>query len=475
MHLVIIGGGPAGYTAAFDGARRGMRVTLVEKSWPGGTCLNHGCIPAKTMRASADALNMAKRMLEFGVTGCGQATIDPAAVKKRKDNVINVLRQGLTKTFASLGIRLIQGGAFVRNRNQIDVLTDSGIEQINGDALLIATGSVEFSPPSLPVDHKYILNSSDALELDYVPRRLVIVGGGVTGCELACFFRTFGSEVTIVESQERLLPLPHVDRDVSALLAREMRKQKIKIFTGFTLDDLNIENGMVLGNIKASPCVKHAESRPEQPIETDVVFVTVGRAPASGGLGLRECGVGLDKQGWIVVDANLRTSVPGIYAAGDILGPAHMMLAHVAAVEGLSVVAALKGEYRPMDYRTVPSAIFTSPEIGCVGLTEAQAGEVCDHVVCGVTQMRELGKAQAMGELSGFFKLIINGNDGKILGAQIMGAHASDILAEATLTLSGGATVHELVHTIHAHPTLAEGMWEAARNAAANIREKIKK
>lgn len=467
MHLIIIGGGPAGYTAAFEAARRGMQVTLVEKSWPGGTCLNHGCIPTKTLRASADAFSMAKRMREFGVIGCDQAAIDLAAVKKRKDKVINVLRQGLARTFDSLDIRLLHGSAFVRNGQQVEVRTESDTELISGDALLIATGSVDFALPSLPIDHQYVLSSSDALDLEYVPGRLAIVGGGVIGCELACVFRAFGSEVTIIEEQDRLLPLPGVDKDISALLAREMRKQKIKMFTGSTLGDLRIENGGVRANIKTSLFMAHAQDN--QPLETDMVFLTVGRAPASGDLGLDKCGVEVDERGWIMADANLRTSVPNIYAAGDILGPKHMMLAHVAAVEGLSVVATLAGAGRPVDYKTVPSAIFTSPEIGCVGLTEAQAAEVCDHVVCGVTQMRELGKAQAMGELPGFFKLIIDGDDGKILGAQLMGAHASDILAEATLALSEAATVHELVHTIHAHPTLAEGMWEAARIAAANM------
>ncbi len=465
MHLVIIGGGPAGYTAAFDAARRGMRVTLAEQSSLGGTCLNHGCIPTKTMRASADALDMARRMAEFGVTGCASPAIDPALVKKRKNGVIDTLRGGLQKTAASLGIELLHGQAQIQGPGKIVVRGESGLVETDCDAILIAAGSRELELPGLPFDHKFILSSSDALELENIPGRLLIVGGGVIGCELACIFRAFGSEVTIVEGQERLLPIPGIDADISSLLSREMRKRKIKMHLAATLKDVRVEDGQALGTLAASPFAEQKAPFREQPLSADMVFVTVGRSPATEGLGLAECGIKTDRRGWIEADDHLRTSVPGIYAAGDILGPSHIMLAHVAAVEGLAVVEGLAGGDGRMDYSAVPSAIFTGPEIGCVGLSESQAREKYANVACGTTQVRELGKAQAMGELPGFFKIIANGDDGAILGVQLAGAHASDILAEATLAINAAVSLEGLASTIHAHPTLAEGMWEAARGA----------
>lgn len=469
MHLVIIGGGPAGYTAAFDAARRGMKVTLAEKSSLGGTCLNHGCIPTKTMRASADALNMARRMAEFGVTGCASPAIDPALVKKRKNGVIDTLRGALQKTAASLGIRLLQGEARIQGPGKIGVRGEDGLVETDCDAILIATGSRELELPGLPFDHKFILNSSDALEQENIPGRLLIVGGGVIGCELACIFRAFGSEVTIVEGQDRLLPIPGVDADISSLLAREMRKRKIKMHLAATLKDVRVEDGQVLGTLAASPFVEQKAPFKEEALSADMVFVTVGRSPATEGLGLAECGIKTDRRGWIEADDHLRTSVPGIYAAGDILGPSRIMLAHVAAVEGLAVVEGLAGGDGRMDYSAVPSAIFTEPEIGCVGLSESQAREKYANVVCGTTQVRELGKAQAMGELPGFFKIIANGD--AILGVQLAGAHASDILAEATLAIKAAVGLEGLASTIHAHPTLAEGMWEAARSAMMSCKK----
>ncbi len=459
MNFVIVGGGPAGYTAAFEAARLGMKVTLVEKASLGGTCLNHGCIPTKTMVASAEAFVQARRMAEFGVTGCENPAIDPQLVNKRKSAVIETLRGGLQKTCANLGVKVINGEASLAKDRKVIV----GTEILDADAVLIATGSAELQLPGLTIDHKYILGSSDALELAHYPKRLVIVGGGVIGCELACVFRSFGSEVMIVEGQDRLLPMPSIDLDVSSLLAREMRKRKIKMITGATLADAVVEDGRVKAEIQPSPFVDPAKAAKEQPIEADLVFVTVGRQPATVGLNLEGAGIETDKRGWIKVNERLETSCPGIYAAGDVLGPAHVMLAHVAACEGLAVVDTLNGGNGRMDYKAVPSAIFTMPEIGCVGLSEAQAVASGQEIACGEAQMRELGKAQAMGELPGFFKIIANANTGKILGIQIMGTHASDILAEAALAINMSLTAKDLANTTHAHPTLAEGVWEAAR------------
>lgn len=470
MRVIIIGAGPGGYTAAFEAAARGMEAVLVEQAALGGTCLNHGCIPTKTLRAGADALALARRMAEFGVTGCCDPAIDPVAAQKRKNSVIGVLTGGLEKTCARLGVRLIRGQAELAAPGRVRVRTQEGEEVQEADAIIIATGSRILELPGLAFDHTHILDSNDALDLESVPQRLLIVGGGVIGCELACIFRTYGSEVAIVEGQDRLLPMPLVDAEVSALLARELRKRKVKMFTGATVGSCRVEGGAVHCTLAPSPFVEPAAAlKAETEVEADMVFVTVGRAPATEGLGLERAGVAVDRRGWIVVDNHLRTNVPGVYAIGDVLGPARIMLAHVAAVEGLTVIDGLCGGSGVMDYAAVPSAIFTEPEIGCVGLSERQAREQFPHVECAVTQMRELGKAQAMGELPGFFKLVANAADGRILGAHVMGAHASDLVAEATLAIRQGITAGALAATIHAHPTLAEGFFETSRALTAAL------
>lgn len=469
MRLTIIGGGPAGYTAAFAAAEKGIAVTLVENEKIGGTCLNHGCIPTKTMAASAYAINLARRMREFGVDGCDAAAINPLAVQKRRETVINTLVGGLQKTCQNLGINYITGTARPLDAGHVAVVTQSGEEIIEGDNIILATGSRISQLPGLEFDHTVILDSNDALELETIPANLLIVGGGVIGCELACIYKSFGSNVTVVEGQNRLLPMPGIDLDISSLLSREMRRRKIKIITGATLKDVAIADNQAHGMLCASPFVApEAALAKETPISADAVFVTVGRAPAADGLALDHCGVAQDKRGWVIVDDRLQTSVPGIYAAGDLLGPAHVMLAHVAAMEGQTIVNGLLGASGIMDYSAVPAAIFTEPEIATVGLSETAAKEKFANVVSGVVQTRALGKAQAMGELPGFFKIIANGDNGQVLGVQLAGAHASDMIAEGTLAVRGLIDLEAIASTIHAHPTLAEGMFEAAAQALKN-------
>lgn len=441
IRLTVIGGGPGGYTAAFAAARAGMSVTLVESGNLGGTCLNNGCIPTKTLKASADALELALRLSQFGITGQGAPAVDPAAVLARKEKVCSTLRGGLEKACASLGVRLLKGRGRLVHAGLVEASTAEGPVSVEGDRVILATGSGALELPGLPVDHTHILTSDDALALDRVPASIAIVGGGVIGCELAFIYQAFGSKVTVVEGQNRLLPLPSVDADMSALLQREMKKRRIGCELGRTLKDVRVEGGMV---------------------RAITVLVTVGRAPNTAGLGLAEAGVAVDGRGWIRADEHMRTSLPGVYAVGDALGPSRIMLAHVAAAEGLCAVRDCLGHDGRMDYSAVPSGIFTSPEIGCVGLAEAQASEAGRDVRTATFQMRELGKAQAMSELPGMFKIVSDGATGKVLGVHIAGAHATDLIAEAGLALRLGASVRDIASTIHAHPTLAEGLYEAA-------------
>lgn len=463
--LTVIGGGPGGYTAAFAAARAGMEVTLVEAAHLGGTCLNSGCIPTKTLKASAEALETALRLAEFGITCEGTPRADPAAVLARKEKVVGILRGGLEKACARLKVRLCTGHGRVLDARHVEVtMADGSVEVVENDALILATGSRVAELPGLAFDHTHILSSDDALQLDRVPQRLIIVGGGVIGCEMACIYRAFGAQVTVVEGQDRLLPMPSMDADVSTLLQREMKKRRIACELGRTLKDVRVEDGVVRATLTASPFVDKPTpaQQKEVPVEADMVLVTVGRCPATEGLGLAEAGIGTDRRGWVVVDDALKTSLPEVYAIGDLLGPSRVMLAHVAAMEGLCVVESLCGKPRAMRYDAVPSGVFTSPEVGSVGLSEQQAREQGLDVRCVTFQMRELGKAQAMGELPGFFKLVAAADGGRLLGAHIVGAHASDLVAEAALGVANGLTLEQVAHTIHAHPTLAEGLYEAA-------------
>ena len=439
MKLTIIGGGPGGYTAAFAAAKAGVEVTLVERAHLGGTCLHTGCIPTKTLRSSADALDTVARLREFGIAGDCAATPDMSAIVARKRKVTATLQTGLEKTAAQLKVRVVRGDAEFVGAGLVRVASVDGSLEIAGDRVILATGS---SP----------------LELQTVPEHLVVVGGGVIGCELAFIYRAFGAKVTVIEGQGRLLPLPSVDGEISRLLLREMKKKGIAVELSHTVSRVTPCDGGAAVEIAPFP-TGAGDSRV---LNASAVCVTVGRVPNTAGLA--EAGIALDQRGWIVVDDTLETSVPGVYAIGDVTGPRRIMLAHMAAAEAHTAVHNIlhPEKKKVQSYTVVPSAIFTSPEIGDVGLTEEQAREQGIAVRSAVFQFRELGKAQAMGALSGLFKIVAEEGTGKLLGVHIAGAHASDLIAEATFALQKGCSARDLFETIHAHPTLSEGLYEAA-------------
>ena len=439
MKLTIIGGGPGGYTAAFAAAKAGVEVTLVERAHLGGTCLHTGCIPTKTLRSSADALDTVARLREFGIAGDCAATPDMSAIVARKRKVTATLQTGLEKTAAQLKVRVVRGDAEFVGAGLVRVASVDGSLEIAGDRVILATGS---SP----------------LELQTVPEHLVVVGGGVIGCELAFIYRAFGAKVTVIEGQGRLLPLPSVDGEISRLLLREMKKKGIAVELSHTVSRVTPCDGGAAVEIAPFP-TGAGDSRV---LNASAVCVTVGRVPNTAGLA--EAGIALDQRGWIVVDDTLETSVPGVYAIGDVTGPRRIMLAHMAAAEAHTAVHNIlhPEKKKVQSYTVVPSAIFTSPEIGDVGLTEEQAREQGIAARSAVFQFRELGKAQAMGALSGLFKIVAEEGTGKLLGVHIAGAHASDLIAEATFALQKGCSARDLFETIHAHPTLSEGLYEAA-------------
>lgn len=465
QRITIIGGGPGGYTAAFSAAKAGAQVTLVEADLLGGTCLNRGCIPTKTIKASAEALETAQRLAEFGISGGENVRPDMPAICARKNKVMDILRGGLEKTCAKLKVSVLHGRGEVVNAGLVRVHgADGAVKEVPGDKIILATGSRTLDLPGLPVDHERIITSDDALELKALPERMLVIGGGVIGCELAFIFQALGCKVTVVEGLDRILPVPSIDADLSKLIQREMKKRGIGCELARTAKEAKVTESGVRVTLGPSPFVKDlpASAQEERVLETDMVLVAVGRAANTEGLGLAAAGVETDRRGWINVNQKLETSVPGIYAIGDALGPAKIMLAHVAVMEGLIAAKNCLGAAEEMDYSAVPAAVFTSPEVATVGLTEAQAKEQGLNVACAQSHFRELGKAQAMGELAGLFKLVTDADTGKILGAHLAGAHVSDIIAEPTLAMTLGAKVEDLTRTIHAHPTLAEGIFETA-------------
>lgn len=461
MKLIIIGAGPGGYTAAFEAARRGMETILISDSPLGGVCLHQGCIPTKTIKASCDALALARRLAEYGIKIAGKPEPDPAAILARKNRVVSLLTAGLENTCKTLGVAQLDGRARLGPNKTVIISQESGGKTIKADAIIIATGSLPLDLPGLEFDHKLVCDSADALDLASVPKKLIIVGGGVMGCEMACIYAALGSETLIVEGQGQILPMSGMDEDIRKLFARELRKQGIRAIAGRSLSRIEKLGDRVRAVIGASPFVTDQNIAQEE-IEADKIIVTVGRIPNTRGLGLEEAGVNTDKRGWIEVDAKLETSVPGIYAIGDVLGPSHVMLAHVAAAEGLCAVSAISGKPRKLDYANVPSAIFTTPEIGVCGMNEAEAKAKGLATVAGSYLMRALGKAQAIGELPGMFKLLANAETGELLGGFVAGAHASDLIAEASLALQTKMKASAIADCIHAHPTLSEGWAEAA-------------
>ena len=307
----------------------------------------------------------------------------------------------------------------------------------------------------------------DGLSLHEIPQSLLIVGGGVIGCEFAFIFSSLGSKVMVVEALDRLLPLPSVDEDCSKILQREMKKRKIEFVVNKTVDRVEDNGKKLRVTIGPSPFLEKPSKRDKEPLikEVDKVLVCIGREPSTKGIGLEKLGVKKDEKGWVIADERMQTSLSGVYAIGDVLGPSKIMLAHIASTEGLVAAENAMGESRTMNYDVAPGAIFTTPEIANVGLTEDQAKTRGYEVQSDSVLFRNLGKAQVIGEIAGQAKIVSDAKTGRILGVHLVGAHATDLIAEGTLALQKECTVKELAETIHAHPTLAEVMLETSFKA----------
>ncbi|MCI5562775.1 dihydrolipoyl dehydrogenase [Eubacteriales bacterium SGI.150] len=445
MKVVVLGGGPGGYVAAIRAAMLGGEVTVVEKGSMGGTCLNVGCIPTKAMLASSGVLDTALEAGKFGVTISGEIGLDFPAVMARKDKVVEQLVQGIEMLFAARGVSVLRGTGTVMPGGSISVaLNDGGEETLCPDKIILATGSLPVVPAMFPYDGEKIITSDEALYLEQAPKSLIIVGGGVIGCELGQFFAKAGTAVSIVEAMPHILPSE--DKDVASALARSFRKNKINVSTGQKVVRCQIVDGAV-----------QVELENGKIMEAEKLLVCIGRKPNTAFLPLDELGIE-HKNGKILVDEHMQTACPNIYAIGDIVDSA--MLAHVASQEGLVAVEHMFGKDRSISYRGVPRCVYTTPEVAGVGMTEQQLQAKGIAYRAGVFHFMGLGKAKAAGKTDGFVKVLADEND-VIVGGCVVGEHATELLAELTLAVELQLTAEQVGRVIHPHPTMCEALMEA--------------
>jgi dihydrolipoamide dehydrogenase len=466
--ITILGAGPGGYIAGIRAAQLGAEVTVIERDKVGGTCLNHGCIPTKTLRTTAELLEKFRRAKEFGVDVEGHFRPNMERLLSRKEDVIQTLARGIMKIFSSYRIQYLKGEGYVLEPNRVRVKKEDGGQlDIVSDKLILAPGSNPVNIPAFPIDGNRIISSKDALNLKEVPQSILIIGGGVIGCEFAFIMASLGSRVTVVETMPRLLPLPSIDEECSIIIQREMKKRKITVYLNRIVERTEVKDSGVRVQIGPSPSVTDLKEKENIPSFLDVekVLVSIGRIPNTKDLGLEKIGIEMDSQGWIVANERMETNIPNVYAIGDVLGPSKIMLAHVASTEGLVAVENAMGGKRSMNYEVVPAGVFTFPELANVGLTENQARERGFDVRVDNFLFRALGKSHAIGEIVGQVKIVSDLKSRKILGVHIVGPNATDLISEGTLAIQMGATVEELASTLHVHPTLSEAMMEASHKA----------
>lgn len=446
MKVAVIGGGPGGYVAAIKAAMLGAEVTVIEKRKVGGTCLNVGCIPTKALLASSSLISSIKEAKDFGIHINGEVEANFDDIMNRKNKVVSQLISGIEFLFEKRGIKLVNGFGKLVDTNKIEVNKEDGSKElVEADKIILANGSQPVILPMFPYDGYKIITSDEALNLKDVPKSLLIVGGGVIGCEFGQFFRALGTEVTIVEMFDQLLPLE--DKDVAKQLQRQFKKDKIKVMTGVKIEKCEIVDNEVVATLSNGKEVK-----------AEKALLSIGRKPYLDNSGIEDIGIQLDR-GKVIVNENLETNVKGIYAIGDIINTP--FLAHVASKEGLVAAQnAVCGNSKTVNYAAVPRCVYTEPEVAGVGKTEKELQENGIEYNTGQFDFRALGKAQAIGHFQGFIKILADEND-KIIGASIVGPHATDLLTELSLAVHLGLTVEEVGDVIHAHPTLSEGIMEA--------------
>jgi dihydrolipoamide dehydrogenase len=445
--LIVVGGGPAGYVGAIRAAQLGQKVACVEKERAGGTCLNWGCIPTKSLLRNAELFQlMQKRSGDFGFH-FEKLSYDWSKIISRSRSVAEKLAGGVEFLFKKNKVDYLRGEASIPAVGKVTYRDRNGKEEtIEGNNILIATGAMSREMPGLPVNGKTVVNSHDAMVIDPQPKKLIVIGAGAIGVEFAYFFNAFGTEVTLVEMLPNVLPIE--DTEISVALERALSKQGIKVSTNTKVGSAKLEQGHVRVNL---------EGKQAQELEGDCALIAIGVSP------IVPTGVpiNLDKKGFIAVDDNYQTNIPGIFAAGDVIGPP--WLAHVASWEAIQTVEGIyiKG-FRPQRLKEFPGCTYCQPQVASIGLTERAAREQGLQFKVGKFPFSANGKALAAGEPEGFIKLLIAEPHGEVLGAHIIGPEATELIAELGLAMKLEATYEEIEATIHAHPTLSEAVHEAA-------------
>ena len=478
--LIVIGSGPAGYVAAIRGAQLGMKVACIDKRKTlGGTCLNVGCIPSKALLESSELYSAAKNNFKDHGILAKEVSLDFSQFMDRKNKVVRQLTMGVAGLFKKNKITSIVGLAKIINNSprpplnlrggespegargsylKVEVSGDDGKKILSAKNILIATGSVPAQLQNLPFDGKKIIDSTTALSLTEIPKRMVVIGGGYIGLEMGSVYNRLGSEVTIIEALDRIVS--GMDYELGETLLKILKKQGFKFQLSHKVLGAMLQAKEVEVSIENSAGEKSV-------LPTDVVLVAVGRKPCVEGLGLKEAGISLDEKGRIKVDKNFVTSVPGIYAVGDVIaGP---MLAHKASQEGVAVAEIMAGQKSEVNYQTIPGVVYTSPEVASVGLTEEELKKKGVAYKTFKFPFMANGRSLAMGNKEGFVKLISSSETNQILGAHLIGPHVSELIAEIVLAMEFGSTADDIALTIHAHPTLSEATREAALGLSTGV------
>lgn len=443
--IAVIGAGTGGYVAAIKAAQGGRSVALIEKEYLGGTCLNVGCIPTKTLLANAQIFHKIKQAEEYGIT-TGSVSFDYRKMKQRKDQVVEKIRKSLGGLLQSNQITILEGKAEFLSPTEIKIVGKNNL-LLEAENVIIATGSSPLDIPAFPCDNKKILNSTSILEITELPKSLAIVGGGYIGCEFASLFAELGVKVTILEALPTILSLQ--GKMISQTITSAFAKQGIDVQTNVFVEGIDpTQNGVSIR-------IKDKEA-----IHADLALIAVGRKINSSGLGLEKAGIKLGDKGAIAVNEKMETNVPGIYAVGDVTG--QFLLAHVASHQGIVAASNILGHAMRMDYNAVPAVIFTYPEVATVGMTMEQAQQAGFHPMVGKFPFQVLGKSIATIDTEGFTEVIIDKRTGQILGAQVIGHEAGALIAEMALAIANELTVDCVIETIHAHPTIPEAWLEAA-------------
>jgi len=454
--IAVLGGGPGGYVAAIRAGQLGFKTVVIDKDNLGGICLNWGCIPTKSLLKNAEIYdNLKNHGEDFGIKVTG-LNFDFNRIIRRSRDISERISKNVELLIKKNKIDRIRGFGKIRSNNTIDILDDSKnpIESIKADKIIIATGARPRSIPTVQIDRKNIITSTEAMILEKQPKDLIVIGAGAIGVEFAYFYSTLGTKVTIIEMLKNIIPIE--DEEVSKTLEKSFKKKGIEILTGAIVEKAEVKGNKVNVTVNANG--------EKKVLSAEKVLNAIGVIGNIEGIGLEELGIHTEKNHITVNKETYETNIPGIFAIGDVIGPP--WLAHVASAEGIHCVERIKGIHHPaVDYDNIPGCTYCQPQVASVGLTEAKAKEKGYEIKIGKFPFMASGKAFAIGEREGFVKLIFDANYGEILGAHIIGSEATEMIAEVTLARSLEATGESLIKTIHAHPTLSESIMEAAANA----------